>query len=51
MTNEAEVETESFYSGLDSEESCFNGGRYGPRGRIYSVSEEEVQEKELLLDL
>lgn len=51
MTDEAEVETEFFDSGLDSEESCFNGDRYGPRGRIYSESEEEVQEKELLLDL
>ncbi len=28
----AGVETEFFYSGLDSEEFCFNGGRYCPRG-------------------
>jgi len=47
----AGVEIESFYSGLDSEEFCFNGGRSRPRGRIYRVAEEEFQEKELFPDV
>ena len=42
------VETESFYSCLDSEEFCFNGGRSRPRGRIYRMAEEEFKEKELI---
>lgn len=46
----AGVETESFYSSLDSEEVCFNGGRSRPRGRIYRIAEEEFQEKELIPD-
>jgi len=44
----AGIETESFYSGLDSEEFCFNGGRCHPRGRVYRISQEEFQEKELV---
>jgi hypothetical protein len=44
----ARVETESFYSGLDSEEFWFNGGRSHPRGRIHRVSKEEFQENELV---
>jgi hypothetical protein len=47
----AGVETESFYSRLGSEEFCFNGGRSRPRGRIYRVSKEEFQEKELVSDV
>ena len=47
----AGVETESFYSCLDSEEFCFNGGRSRPRGRICRVAEEEFQEKELVPDV
>ena len=44
----AGIETESFYSRLDSEEFCFNGGRSHLRGRIHRVSQEEFQEKELI---
>jgi hypothetical protein len=44
----AGVETRSFYSCLNSEEFCFNGGRSRPRGRIYRIAEEEFQEKELI---
>jgi hypothetical protein len=51
IDSRAGVETESFYSRLDSEEFCFNGGRSGPRGRIYRVSEEEFEEKELVSDV
>jgi hypothetical protein len=47
----AGVETESFYSSLDSEEFCFNGGRSRPRGRIYRIAEEKFQEKELIPDI
>jgi len=44
----AGIKTELFYSGLDSEEFGFNGGRSYPRGRIHRVSKEEFQEKELV---
>jgi len=44
----AGIETESFYSGLDSEEFRFNVGRSHPRGRIHRISQEEFQEKELV---
>ena len=44
----AEVETHLDWSGLYPEEFCFNGGRSRPRGRIYRVSKEEFQEKELV---
>jgi hypothetical protein len=48
IDSRAGVETEFFYSCLDSEEFCFNGGRSGRRGRIYRISKEEFQEKELI---
>ena len=43
----AGVETESFYSSIDSEEFCFKGGRFYQRSRV-SVAEEEFEEKQLI---
>jgi len=48
IDSRAGAETERFYSCLDSEEFCFNGGRFSLRGRICRILKEEFQEKELI---
>ena len=47
----AGVETEFFYSCLNSEELWFKGGRSYRRGRIHSISEEELDEKQLIPEM